>query len=46
MPISVNVNGMDAQSAQQLGEIAAQQIIPQVQSAIGSAATQYGVTNK
>ena len=41
VPVTVNVNGMDAQSAQQLGEIAAQQMIPAVQSAIGSAATQY-----
>lgn len=42
MPISVNVNGMDATSAMQLGEIAAQQIIPKVEVAIGNAATQYG----
>lgn len=37
----VNVNGMDQQSAQQLGEVAAQQIIPIVQGAIESAKTKY-----
>ena len=41
-PVTVNVNGMDATSAQQLGEKAAQQIIPVIQSAIGNAQTQYG----
>lgn len=42
VPVSVNVNGMDATSAQQLGEKAAQQLIPVIQAAIGNAQTQYG----
>jgi len=43
---TVNVNGMDAQSAQQLGEVAAQKIIPAVQQAVTTAQTQYGGGSK
>ena len=41
VPVTVNVNGMDATSAHQLGEIAAGEIIPRVEAAINGAATQY-----
>ena len=44
VPVTVSVNGMDAQSAQQLGEMAAKQIIPAVQAAVKAASTQYGGT--
>ena len=34
VPVTVNVNGMDAASAEQLGQIAAQKILPEVKAAI------------
>ena len=34
VPVTVNVNGMDAYSAEQLGQIAAQKILPEVKAAI------------
>lgn len=42
VPVTVNVNGMDAYSAEQLGQIAAQQMLPHIEAAIGNAKTQYG----
>ena len=34
VPVTVNVNGMDASRAEQLGQIAAQKILPEVKAAI------------
>ena len=41
-PVTVNVNGMDAYSAEQLGQIAAQRIIPKIEQAINQTQTSYG----
>lgn len=42
VPVAVNVNGMDQQSARQLGEVAAAQILPALQGALNQNQTAFG----
>ena len=39
VPVTVNVNGMDAYSAEQLGQIAAQKLLPEVKAAIAGSSS-------